>query len=305
MVTSLVVPSPSGQQFVISGSGYTAVVTESGAALRTLNFDGLALVDGFEEDELSLDGRGQLLIPWPNLLRDGTYEFDGRRYELALTFPSLRCACHGLVRWAGWTPVEHTDASVTMKHRLMAESGYPWRLDLHTMYSVGVDGLTVTHTATNRATKPAPFGCGAHPYLSAGPGPVDDWVLELPASTVALTDDRLLPVGTTPVAGTPYDFRQPRPVAATEFVHAFTDLARGADGRAVVRLRGRYTVELWVDEAFGWLQLYTADNLSGTARRSLAVEPMTANADAFNTKEDLVVLAPGETFTGSWGIRLA
>ena len=35
----------------------------------------------------------------------------------------------------------------------------------------------------------------------------------------------------------------------------------------------------------------------------MAVEPMTAQADAFNSGEDLVTLSPGATFTASWGIR--
>jgi aldose 1-epimerase len=26
-------------------------------------------------------GRGQVLIPWPNRLEDGSYEFDGRRHQ--------------------------------------------------------------------------------------------------------------------------------------------------------------------------------------------------------------------------------
>jgi len=36
---------------------------------------------------------------------------------------------------------------------------------------------------------------------------------------------------------------------------------------------------------------------------SVAVEPMTAPPDAFNSGEDLVVLEPGARFSASWGIR--
>ena len=66
-------------------------------------------------------------------------------------------------------------------------------------------------------------------------------------------------------------------------------------------------VALWVDERHGWLQVYTADGVPGTARRSLAVEPMTAQADAFRSGDDLVVLAAAgevdDEFSATWGIR--
>ena len=53
----------------------------------------------------------------------------------------------------------------------MAQTGYPWTLDLHVLYDLSADGLTVTQTATNLAADAAPYAQGAHPYLSVGPGP--------------------------------------------------------------------------------------------------------------------------------------
>ena len=50
--------APSGDQFEISGGGYRAVVTESGAGLRLLEHDGRPLVLGFAEDEQSTSGAG-------------------------------------------------------------------------------------------------------------------------------------------------------------------------------------------------------------------------------------------------------
>ena len=73
---------PSGDQFEIAGGGYRAVVTESGAALRVLEHAGRPLLDGFAEDEMSSGGRGQLLMPWPNRIRDGAYTFGGRDLQL-------------------------------------------------------------------------------------------------------------------------------------------------------------------------------------------------------------------------------
>ena len=303
--------APSGEQYEIRHDGYRAVVTESGAALRSLEYDGRPLLDGFGEDEMSSGGRGQLLMPWPNRIEDGAYSFDGRDLQLPLTEPTRRNASHGLARWVAWTLEEHTTSSVSLVYRLMAQTGYPWSLDLHVLYDLSADGLTVTQTATNLATAPAPYACGAHPYLTVGAGPVDDWELTLPAATRALASaERLLPTGVEDVEGTPYDFRVSRPVKGTVFNHAFTDLDRDDDGHATVVVRGASRgVALWVDHGVRWLQVYTADDVPTSARRSLAVEPMSAQANAFRTGQDLVTLAPagqdGDEFSLSWGIRAA
>lgn len=302
--------APSGDQYEIAAAGYRAVVTESGGALRALSHEGQPLVDGFGADEMSSGGRGQLLMPWPNRIRDGRYRFDGADLQLALTEPRRGNASHGLARWAAWTLEEHTAHSVSLQYRLMAQTGYPWTLDLHVLYDLSADGLTVTQTATNMARTPAPYACGAHPYLSVGPGPVDSWELTLPAATRTLTGERLLPAGSEPVEGTPYDFRVARPLRGVELNHTFTDLERDDDGNATVLLTDPATgrsLALWVDERVPWLLLYTADDVPATARRSLAVEPMTAGTDAFRSGEGLVTLAPsgeaGDELSVSWGVR--
>ena len=64
---------PSGEQFELRAAGYRAVVTEAGATLRVLEYDGRPLVDGFAEDELCHGGRGQLLMPWPGRVEDHAY----------------------------------------------------------------------------------------------------------------------------------------------------------------------------------------------------------------------------------------
>ena len=302
--------APSGDQFEISGGGYRAVVTESGAALRVLEHEGRPVVDGFGEDEMSRGGRGQLLMPWPNRIRDGRYSFDGRSLQLGLSEAARGNASHGLARWAAWTLEEHSPASVSLTYRLMAQAGYPWTVDLHVLYDLSADGLTVTQTATNLSSSPAPYASGAHPYLTVGGGPVDGWELTLPASTRLVVDEQLIPVGEEPVDGTAYDFRVTRPLRDTVVDSAFGDLDRDENGVATVEVRAPETgdaVALWVDDRHHWLQVYTAEQDS-PPRQALAVEPMTAPPNAFASGRDLVTLAPAGTgddeFSGSWGIRV-
>jgi aldose 1-epimerase len=301
--------APSGEQYEISGSGYRAVVTECGASLRVLEYDGRPLVLGWDLDAQSSSGRGQLLAPWPNRIRDGRYSFDGRDLQLPLSEPKLGNASHGLVRWASWTVEEQSVSTVSLGYRLMSQPGYPWTVDLHVIYDLSAAGLTVTVTATNLSGSRAPYALGAHPYLVAGAGPVDEWELTLPVTTRLHVDDQLIPTGREDVRGTDLDFRAGRLIGSTSLDTAFTGLARGADGRATVALRDPATdegVQLWMDERHRWVQVFTGDRLPAHARESLAVEPMTAPPNAFGSGEDLVVLGPAgstdDEHSASWGI---
>lgn len=295
--------APSGEQYVVSAAGYRAVVTESGATLRALEHDGRPLVAGFAEDEHASSGRGQLLLPWPNRVADGRYSFEGRDLQLSLSEVARGHASHGLVRWTSWSLVGHDDTSVELRYRLMAQAGYPWTLDLTARYAVSADGLAVTVTANNLAAEPAPFAAGAHPYVRLDAGPVDSWEIAVPAATSLEVDDRLIPVGRRAVDGSETDFRTGRPIGATVVDTAFTDLNRDDRGRATVTIRNDdVAVEVWMDEQHRWVQVYTGDALA-VPRSALAVEPMTAPPNAFNSGEDLWVLAPGERASLTWGIR--
>ena len=298
---------PSGEQHSISAAGYTAVVTESGATLRTLEHQGRPLLAGFPEDRQASSGRGQLLLPWPNRIADGRYSFEGRDLQLPLSEVSRGHASHGLVRWASWRLLERSEESVLLGYRLMSQPGYPWTLDLTARYAVSADGLAVTITAANLVDEPAPFAAGAHPYVRLDAGPVDGWELAVPADTALEVDDRKIPVARRRVDGTDLDFRTSRPIGATVVDTAFTDLGRDVAGRATVTVRGAGGgVQVWMDEHHGWVQVYTADDLP-EARAALAVEPMTAPPDAFNSGDDVIRLAPhgspGDAVTFTWGIR--
>lgn len=295
---------PSGEQYEIAAAGYTAVVTESGAALRLLGHHGRDLVDGFGEHEMSTKGRGQLLMPWPNRIRDGRYSFAGKDLQLGLTDPGTHNASHGLARWAAWTVEEHTGTSVSLVYRVMAQTGYPWTVDLHVLYDLTAEGLVVTQTATNLSPEPAPYASGAHPYLRVGER-IDDLELRLPARERVLVDDRLLPTGTEPVSAD-LDFTSPRRIGDLDLDAGFGALVH-EDGRATVTLVDPATgrgVALWVDEHHRWLQVFTPP---AAPRTGIAVEPMTAPADAFNSGTDLAVLAPagspGDELSVSWGIQ--
>ena len=132
---------PSGEQIEINAGEQRAVVVEVGAGLRSYTVGERDVLDDYEADEMASAGRGQVLMPWPNRIQDGTYEFAGRWYHLPLTEPEARNAIHGLVRWVAWTVGEREADRVVMEHTLHPQPGYPFSLALSVEYALSEDGL--------------------------------------------------------------------------------------------------------------------------------------------------------------------
>lgn len=306
---SSAVGAPTGEQVELRHEDQRAIVVEVGAALRSYEVSDRPLLDGFGADEIPTFARGQVLIPWPNRLRDGCYEFGGERHQLPLTEPARANAIHGLVRWANWTVARRDGDGVRMEHRLHPREGYPFALSLAVEYRLGASGLSVTTSATNAGDRPCPFGAGAHPYITAGTDHIDGCTLRAPGATWMRTDERMIPTGTATVDGTDYDFRTPRPIGTTKLDTGYADLERDGDGLARVTLAppgGGPATTLWLDDGYPYLMLFTGDAVEPAQRRrrGLGVEPMTCAPNALQTGEGLRTLRPGETATASWGLSL-
>jgi aldose 1-epimerase len=297
---------PSGEQIQIAHGDQHAWVVEVGGSLRTYQVCEHDVLDGYSAHDRCTGARGQSLIPWPNRLGDGRYRFADDDHQLPLTEPDKHNAIHGLTRWANWTPHDRAADRVTMRHRLHPQPGYPFALDLEITYSLATDGLSVRTITTNIGTTPAPYGTGAHPYLTVGTPTIDSVVLRAPGRVWLPADDRGIPTGAEPVTNTGYDFQAPRLIGAAMLDTGYTDLARDGDGLARVELLApdTRTTTLWLDQNYRYVMLFTGDSLASPKRRrrGLGVEPMTCAPNAFQTGHGLHMLQPGESHTTSWGI---
>jgi aldose 1-epimerase len=297
--------SPAGVQWEIVDAGHRAVIVEIGGGLRSYEVDGVPIVDAYDAEEMSPGSAGQILAPWPNRIRDGSYTFANTAHQLPLSEPTNHNAIHGLTRWLRWDAVETTASSVAVECVIAPQPGYPWPVRVRTTWSVSADGLRVDHVATNEGAAACPWGIGAHPYLILPGVPVDDIVLTVPAASILLTDSRLLPIGAAKVASGAFDFTEPRRIGDARLDTAFGDVVRDDSGVSRVTLtHGDRSREVWADASYGWWQVFTGDTLHGErVRRSVAVEPMTCPPDAFRSHRDVVTIEPDASWRGSWGIR--
>jgi aldose 1-epimerase len=298
--------TPSGAQFELVLGDQRAVVTEVGATLRLYQVGPRDVILSFAEHQMCVAGAGAVLLPWPNRIGDGRYEWSGQVLQLALTEPARGNAIHGLARWERWVPVDRSDSRVTLRLDLVPQPGYPFALRSEITYSLGGSGLEVTLATRNLGDRDAPYGAGFHPWLSPGDASLDDCILTIDADRYVRVDDRMLPVVEEAVPEG-LDFRGGRPIAGAQIDHAFVD-ARCRDGRSWVLLAspdGR-TAAAWAEPGMGCWQVFTGDlpHLPSFARKGLAAEPMTCVADAFRNGRRLVRLAPGQGHTVRWGLTL-
>jgi aldose 1-epimerase len=123
-------------------------------------------------------------------------------------------------------------------------------------------------------------------------------------------DDRLIPVGTRPVAGTAFDLREPRLLADVDVNVAYGDSEAfiGRSDAAWLESSDGSRLALWIDEEFAWIQVYTPSafprsEADGGPGPAVAIEPMSAAPDALNSHLGLSTIEPGGEWQASWGVR--
>jgi aldose 1-epimerase len=275
-----------------------------GGGLRELVVGDWHLLDGYPAGTVPAARRGGVLLPWPNRLRGGRWRWAGRDLQLDVVSEQSPNAVHGLVTAQPWAVLARSGDAVTVGTVVEPRAGYPFRLAAAVDYALTPDRLSVTVRVRNEADTDAPLGVGMHPYFAVGggrvdelpEGAVDDAEVTIPARTAMVTEGGL-PTGES----RPFDGALGR-IGDRVIDVPLTDLVRDDDGWARAHLRGAAgSLEIAVDGAWSWLQIFSADTLpAGQRRRSLAVEPMTCPPNALADGTDLVVLAPAGTWAGTW-----
>lgn len=292
-----------GRQYRISSGGAEAVITELAASLRIYRRNGMDLARPYAEDSTPPGASGILLAPWGNRVADGRWMLEGSLQQLDITELTNNHASHGLLRNSGYACVEHTADSVRLRAEIFPQHGYPLRLTHEATYYLDGQGhLSVSQSLHNHSARKAPVALGAHPYLQLGDEPVADLVLRVDADTWLEADERLIPTGTRPVSdGT--DFRNGVRVGDHRIDRAYTGLSAAANGRfehVLQAVDGR-SLRLWTDAVFPYVHVFITDSMPGDGL-AIAVEPMSAPANAFNSGDGLIWLEPGSSVTGNWGI---
>lgn len=293
--------SPTGTQVHLQLGDVSAQIAQVGASLRSLRIGSVDLIAPYPLDSPTPSCSGVVLAPWPNRVRDGLWDDDGTARQLAVTEPKFANASHGLLRFTSYA-IEETGSATTLSATVFPQTGYPYLVETSVTYVLHAEGIDVTHALTNRSATAAPVALGTHPFVTIGDVDPHDLVLTVPAHTSFTTDERMLPTGTEPADAA---LRDGVRLGDVSLDTGFTDLERDADGlvrHSLTAPDGR-RLTLWQGAGFDFVQVYTTNKYPDQSL-AVAIEPMTAPADALNSGVGVRRLAAGETWTLSWGIRL-
>ena len=289
-----------------SATGSSAIISLVGASLLSLEISGIKVVERLSVNRPELYA-GAVLAPWSSRIAQGKYEIsDGRKFQLPINEPARNNSLHGLVYNRRFEIERSSESALEMSIEITESEGYPFHLKLTISYELEEGELFISFAVRNLSSEKVPFGIGFHPYLSTGwaKGPV---FIQSDARSFLTLDENMIATGKTLTASSPKDLSTGREVFAAALDDDYTNLEfeKGIATTKLVSEDGT-GVEVWQEDIFKHTVIYTTDEFvteSGVIS-AVAIEPSTSEVNAFNSKQDLLLLEPNQTRSGSWGIKL-
>lgn len=283
-----------------------AILPEYGAIVLDLQLQGVSILDTYQTPQEVINNswaKNTVLFPFPNRLKDGTYDWGGETYHFFANESLTNTALHGFGQdkpmKVTLLEVEENYASITCLYTDYGKhEAYPFQFSVEMIFTLSDEkGFELELVMRNHDDQAIPAGLGWHPYFAMGPK-ADVYRLKMPECKLVGIDERMLPTGKT----YEYDeFSELRPVGITVLDNCFELPIQ--EGKAEVLVQGeKGTLHYWQETGVGkynFLQVFIPP-----LRHCIALEPMTCAPDAFNNGMGLARLEPGEKLSGHFGVWL-
>ena len=245
-------------------------------------------VESLVDETKNVRGGNPVLFPSPGPLAGDRFTRDGRSGSMKQ---------HGFARNRAWKVID-TKGTREVTLELASDDGtravYPWDFVARLRYALEGTTLTIETRVENTAAKitdgqntaaPMPFALGFHPYFYVPDA--DKARARIPTGATRAYDN---------VTKRTIDVKGPIDLTAKEVDLHLVD--HGANSATLHR--GDDAIVVTASPAFGRWVVWT---LAG--KDFVCLEPWTAAANALNTGENLLTLAPGESTTQTVTIAFA
>ena len=286
---------------------YAALLPENGGTVHQIALSSgkgapQEILQSDHPEEIALNPwfRGRILFPFDDRIHAGRYRFEGKEYHLPINDPEGADALHGFL-YAQPLRVLHSESNQQMARAVLEgevadRPGYPFHLHIRLVYTLDANGFHIEMHIKNIGDAAAPFSVGWHPYFRSDGSDISHTRLLVPAERYVEMDEKLVPTGSLrPVQGSEIDFRQPKQIGSLDLDHGFEN----TDGYMECSTADLY-IRIEQSDLFSYSQVFVPPD-----RKSVAMEPISAAADAFNKPElGLRILAPGAKATGQISVSI-
>lgn len=282
-------------------SAFFEIIPAYGGMLTQLNWDGNVISLPFSNQFANNENPyhpSALLSPWVNRVRNGNFSFEGRNYQLPINEPKLGNAIHGLLaRKPFEISQENSQASLCYQYKA-EEKAFPFPFEMRLTYSFTVDNVfKLRFIAKNTGAGNMPFACGWHPYFKLTEGNLDEWTIRFDSISKFHSDSQMIPLREE-------NYDASAGVNLGEEVLDNVFRLRPQEKHITHLYNKQKKESLYIEQStanFPFLVVFAPEN-----ENCVAIEPMSANTDAFNTGDGLRNLAPGETFDSTvkiWHVK--
>ena len=265
-----------------------------GASIQELQFGGFDVIRGIQAQESDLPFfrryyPSSFLFPFPGRVAGGTYEYQGKHYQLPTNEGGRDNAIHGFLAEA---PFELVQKNMNQEMALLdfqyqydgSEQGFPFPTQINIIYEITNKGFQFTLKIINTGNSSFPFGLGWHPYFASEN--LAAATLDFQAIEQLVVDENQIPTGAEP-----NQFISPIGNQQLDTSYLLSN--------SMIRFSSHYynmnLRTLFVEKEY--LQLYTPPS-----RNSIAIEPMTCEPNAFNSHKGLQELAPNASY--QWSVQV-
>lgn len=208
---------------------------------------------------------------------DSKLHYNGKKIQLEQ---------HGLARLCShWRPnlVRDDQVILYLDSNKETEAIYPWPFQLRFVYTLEEHSLTLEQEVTNPGKSPLPFVIGFHPYFKVSDPSQCEFIGHFPGRPCIHLDKS---------GENNYQAHLPHrlPFGKSEVDHHFNE------HHNTVRLRDRKlgrTISIETSDEYKSMTIYSVPG-----KPFVCVEPVTGRRGAFETRENLIRLSPGQVWRG-------
>jgi aldose 1-epimerase len=268
------------------------IYLDQGGSLQELTLDGHELVKQMYPLTYDSTYASSILFPFASRVKDGTYKFNNKTYQLAINEKGLNNALHGLVynKTFEILSIEENDdfASIILSYQENnPTAGFPYTYTIRLEYILNQSSLNLKVEIKNTDLKIFPFTLGWHPYFLSS---------NLYNSSLSFDSYKKIKLDNRNITES---IEVVESLGSIKIMDQSFDDCYILETNEVVFNTPKYILNINASEKESFLQIYTPQY-----RNTIAIEPITGVSDSFNNGIGLKTLKPQETYSTEWHLKI-